>query len=130
MGAMSRLLAYAWSCPTTLLGIAAGLASLSVPRATNGILLFTSGRGFAWWFLTRRGYTAITLGHVVLVTPKAATDVLAHEMIHVRQGERWGPLFVPAYLLAMLALRLRGRHPYWDNPFEAEAREKSSSRRV
>jgi hypothetical protein len=42
--------------------------------------------------------------------------------VHVRQYERWGPLFVPAYLVSSLVLWLRGRDPYWDNPFEVEAR--------
>ncbi len=34
----------------------------------------------------------------------------------------WGPLFLPAYLLAGAWQGLRGRRPYWDNPFEVEAR--------
>ena len=44
-----------------------------------------------------------------------------HERVHVRQCERWGPLFIPAYLLASLLIRLRGGRPYEDNPFEREA---------
>lgn len=64
----------------------------------------------------------MTLGHLVLVTKEAPPEVIVHEMVHVRQTERWGPLFIPAYLVTMLAMRLRGKHPYWDNPFEVEAR--------
>ena len=33
----------------------------------------------------------------------------------------WGPLFVPAYFAASLWQWSRGKHPYWDNPFEREA---------
>jgi hypothetical protein len=44
-----------------------------------------------------------------------------HELVHVRQYERWGPLFVPAYLLCWLVQMLRGKSGYWDNPFEREA---------
>ena len=45
----------------------------------------------------------------------------AHERVHVRQCERWGPLFVPAYLGVSLWLMARGRDAYRDNPFEVEA---------
>ena len=100
----------------------AALASLAPPRIAGPIALSRSSKGFAHWFLVRRGYCAVTLGHLVLLTDEAPPGTLCHEMIHVRQGERWGPLCVPAYLAAMLVTRLRGRDPYWDNPFETEAR--------
>jgi hypothetical protein len=45
----------------------------------------------------------------------------SHELVHVRQYERWGVLFIPAYLLCSLVLWLTGRDPYRDNPFEREA---------
>ena len=111
-----------WAGPVTLLGLLAAAASLSLPRVRGSILISRSGRGFAYWFLTRRGYSAITLGHLVLMTPMTTEDVLSHEMVHVRQTERWGPLFPPAYLAAMLLARSMGKDPYWDNPFEVEAR--------
>jgi hypothetical protein len=119
------LLARLWAGPTTLLGIAAALASLSVPRRSGPVLISRSSRGFARWFLLRRGYHAIALGHVVLMAEEASLDLLPHEMVHVRQSERWGPLFIPAYLAAMLVLRVRGRDPYHDNPFEVEARREA-----
>jgi hypothetical protein len=52
--------------------------------------------------------------------------VRAHEQVHVRQYERWGPLFVPAYLLSSLVELLRGRRPYRDNWFEREAYGKTA----
>ncbi len=119
---LGRPARYLWAGPTTLLGLAAAAASISLPRIRGPIALCLSGRGFARWFLTRRGYCAITLGHLVLMTPQAPEGTLAHEMVHVRQAERWGPLYLPAYLVAMLVARLRGGDPYWDNPFELEAR--------
>lgn len=124
-GRLGRILPwwrYLWASPTTLLGVAASLASFTVPRPAGPIAVSRSSRGFARWFLTRRGYRAITLGHLVLLTGEAGPEILPHEMVHVRQVERWGPLFLPTYLLAMLAMRLRGRDPYLDNPFEVEAR--------
>jgi hypothetical protein len=42
-------------------------------------------------------------------------------MIHVRQYERWGVLFVPVYLLCSAVLWVRGKRPYHDNPFERQA---------
>ena len=124
---LSRLLAVTWSAPTTFVGILAALASASLPSPSNGILLSTSSRGFARWFLSRRGYCAITLGHLVIMTPDAPPEIISHERVHVRQCEHWGPFFIPAYLLATLAIRIRGGNPYWDNPFEVEARRQSSS---
>jgi hypothetical protein len=46
-----------------------------------------------------------------------------HEMVHVRQFERWGPLMGPAYLGCSLVLWFMGRRPYHDNPFETQAYE-------
>jgi hypothetical protein len=65
----------------------------------------------------------MALGHVVLGRDEAALDrTRAHERVHVRQAERWGPLFVPAYLLIGAWLLVRRRDPYRDHPFEVEAR--------
>lgn len=65
---------------------------------------------------------AMTWGHVVLARTQAALDLSwTHELVHVRQYERWGPLTVPAYALCSIWLWLRHRDPYRDNPFEREA---------
>lgn len=79
-------------------------------------------------FLLRRctplpgGAAAITFGHCVLAVDLATLDwTRRHERVHVRQAERWGPLFIPAYLSASLWTWIRGRHFYRDNPFEREA---------
>lgn len=119
----ARSVRYLWVAPATLLGLIAALASFSIPHRSGGVALCRTDRGFARWFLLKRGYSAITLGHVVLVTSAASPDILSHELVHVRQVEKWGPLFLPAYLGAMVLVRLRGGNPYWDNPFEVEARE-------
>jgi hypothetical protein len=69
------------------------------------------------------GIAAITLGHVVVgIDAHALSWTRAHERVHVRQYERWGPAFVPVYLAAGAWALLCGRHPYYDNPFEREAR--------
>lgn len=79
------------------------------------------------WFLRRctflkGGASAMTLGHIVLGRDlKILNDTRRHERVHVRQCERWGPFFLPAYGLASLFILLRGGQPYLDNPFEKEA---------
>jgi hypothetical protein len=69
------------------------------------------------------GAITMTLGHVVIGQNASALDLTrAHERVHVRQYELWGPFFLPAYLLAGVFELLRGRHPYIDNYFERDAR--------
>lgn len=125
---MSRLLVYLWTLPTSAVGLAlAALALASGGRAgvVSGVLEMHGG--LAAWLLRHAtllpgGAAAITLGHVVLGVDAAALDrTRAHERVHVRQAERWGPLFIPAYLLASAWCWLRGRDIYRDNPFEREA---------
>lgn len=117
-----------WASPNTLLGLALGLAWLiggARLRRVDGVVelaLPTRGRspGSAVW---RLPFAAITLGHVVLAVDTAELiRWRAHERVHVAQYERWGPLFLPAYLGCGLWQWVCGRDAYWDNPFEVEAR--------
>ena len=85
----------------------------------SGVLLC---EGATWPRRLGWRYRAITFGHVVLCVDDIDDETLRHEMVHVRQYERWGPLFVPAYLIASLVARSRGRHAYRDNRFEVAAR--------
>jgi hypothetical protein len=72
---------------------------------------------------------AITFGHVVLGYDEAILDISRdHERVHVRQYERWGPLFLPLYVLASAILAVRGLDAYRDNPFEREAYGQSRGR--
>jgi hypothetical protein len=123
-----RILAYAWASPTTLIGLGAvGLTLLTrgTVRLHTGVL--EAHGGFAAWALRKLvplpgGATAMTLGHVVIALDEASHDLTrAHERVHVRQCERWGPFFIPAYLLASIWCWWRGRNPYRENPFEVEA---------
>jgi hypothetical protein len=64
----------------------------------------------------------MTLGHVILGVDGSALDAnRRHELAHVRQCERWGPFFLPAYGLASLWAWARGGHYYRDNAFEVDA---------
>ena len=116
-----RAVAVVWASPGSLVGL------LFSPffrrrRRTRGILLC---EGATWPRKLGWGYRAITFGHVVLSLDELDPATLEHELVHVRQYERWGPLFPPLYLLGSLWAVLRGRHFYRDNPFELRARPTS-----
>ena len=125
---MSRLLRYLWAGPTTLIGIVLAFASLRRGHVAivDGVIEAHSPflrRALASLTPLAGGADAMTLGHVVIGRDARALDLTrTHERVHVRQYEWWGPLFVPAYLLAGLWALLRGGHPYFDNWFEREAR--------
>jgi hypothetical protein len=123
-----QILRILWALPYTLLGLgigAIGLCSGGRVRVRGRVIEFYGGA--VKWFLTRPcGALAMTLGHVVLGQTDAALDVTHdHEMVHVRQYERWGPMMGPAYLGCSAVLWFMGRRPYRDNPFEREAYNKA-----
>lgn len=103
--------------------------------ATGGRMQFRAGNvefhgRLIGRLLTRRRrnvhFSAMTLGHVVIGRSAEALDVARrHELVHVRQYERWGPFFIPAYLLCSAMIWLRGGDAYRDNPFEREAYAKA-----
>jgi hypothetical protein len=123
-----RFLRYVWAGPTTLIGIV-----LAFPSLRRGHVAIVDGvieahgpflqRALASCTPLARGADAMTLGHVVIARDARALErTRAHERVHVRQYESWGPLFVPAYFLAGAWALLQGGHPYFDNRFEREAR--------
>jgi hypothetical protein len=125
-----RLLAILWASPYTLLGLLLGGIGLCTGGRTQvrrGVVEFYGG-GVKWLleqFFFGKGAMAFTLGHTVLGQTDAALDIAReHELVHVRQYERWGPFMGPAYLGCSLVLWIIGRRPYRDNPFEREAFEK------
>jgi hypothetical protein len=128
-----RILVYAWTFPTTSVGLiflAPTRLGRVHARAVGGVIEIHGG--LASWFLRHAtllegGASAMTLGHVVIGLDAQALDLTRdHERVHVRQAERLGPFFVPAYLLASFLAWRRGLDPYRDNPFEIEAYNLSS----
>jgi hypothetical protein len=120
-------LAMLWASPASALGLTAGLFGLASGGGMQrrGRVLEFWGGGVTWLlthFPLVKGAAALTLGHVVLGRSSADLDFCRdHELVHVRQYERWGPFFLPAYLSCSLVLWLTGRNHYLDNPFEIEA---------
>jgi hypothetical protein len=123
---IGRTAAYAWAAPTTLVGLAAGALTLCTRgrvQRRRGALEFHGG--FARWVLehTFVNASAMTLGHVIIGRDALSLDFCReHEQAHVRQVERWGGAFIPAYLLASVFAWRRGGHYYFDNWFERDAR--------
>jgi len=126
-GSLGRSWRYLWAGPWSLLGLALAVPALmlgararcveGVVEVSGGGLGRLSGRGMGLF-----NVVAITLGHVVLGSSAEALNRLrAHEHVHVRQYERWGLLFVPAYLADSLWQALHGRRAYRDNRFERSA---------
>lgn len=123
-----QLLTYLWAAPTTAVGLLLGaLALLTGGRARRRQGALEIHGGAAAWLLrvTPARATAMTVGHIILGRHAAGLDrCRAHEQVHVRQAERWGPLFIPAYFGASLWALLAGRHAYRDNWFEIDARRR------
>ena len=123
-----RVVLYLWVSPNTLVGL---MWALLARLAGGGWSIHTgvieAHGGWAKALLQRMpfvkgGAAAITIGHVVIAQSIEALDrTREHERVHVRQYERWGPLFFFAYVLAGAWQWAHGNDPYRDNPFEVEA---------
>jgi hypothetical protein len=120
---------YLWVLPTSAVAFPLLLANAATGGITriHGGVVEAHGRWLRW-ALSRGPFqaAAMTLGHVVLNADDTARKLYrSHELVHVCQAERWGPLFLPLYLgLAVRSWRRTG-HGYWDHPWEAEARHRS-----
>jgi hypothetical protein len=122
-----RIAVYVWAGPNTLLGLGAGLVMLmfgAAARRIQGAIEF-SGGAIGLLFASRLQpfrFQAVTFGHVILGTSAAAlAGAREHEQVHVRQYERWGPFFLPAYFASSVWQLVTGRHVYHDNYFERQA---------
>lgn len=115
----SRLAAASWVGPLTVIGLGLALLAGRVPRwsAEHGCFVAEGIRGPSRIALRSVGASANTVGQVVLSThTETSPALLAHEAVHVRQGERLGPLLFPTYVW------LAARYGYRDHPLERAAR--------
>jgi hypothetical protein len=130
-----RLLVRAWAAPYSALGLALGFAMLLAggrAQVREGAVEFGGGclGRIASGLPAPFCFSAITLGHVVLgVDAPTLAAVRAHEQVHVRQYERWGVFFGPAYLASSAIQLARRRRPYLDNHFEREAYARDAAAR-
>lgn len=129
MSHLVKVLVRAWAAPYTAIGLLLGLIVVLAGgrmQLREGALEFGGGRLGRLMSALPRPWCicAITFGHVILGTDQAVlAAVREHEQVHVRQYERWGIFFGPAYLLSSLVQLVLGRRPYRDNRFEREAFE-------
>ena len=124
---MARFLAYSWAAPNTAVGAALGLVMLCL----GGRLRFSLGAAeFAGGLIGRLiasipgalRFEAVALGHVIVGISEIELSLYrAHERAHVRQYEKWGVFFMPAYALSSIWQAARGRRGYRDNYFERQA---------
>ena len=129
---VGNVIRFVWTLPWTLFGLAIGLLGLVTggrSRRVGRVLEFWGG--FTSWFLRHfplaKGASAVTFGHTILGRDgEELNHVRVHEMVHVRQYERWGPMFVPAYLFYWVILLIQKKDPYRDNPFERQAFDEES----
>jgi hypothetical protein len=116
-----------WAGPWSLWGLGIGGVGLLTGGGVqwNGrVLEFWGGLLplFLKYFPFVAGSPVATFGHVILGRSKRHLDACRpHQMVHVKQYECWGPLFVPAYLTCWCVLWCCGKRPYYDNPFERQA---------
>jgi hypothetical protein len=114
---------YCWVLPVSCIGI----VLLPFVILSGGAVVIIAGvieaeGGIASSLLSRLRIDAIAIGHVVFGRNRdSMIRCRNHERVHVRQCERWGPLFPFLYLLSSAAALVRGRDPYRDNRFEQEA---------
>lgn len=118
-----KLILILWTSPNSLLGLTIGTVGL----LTGGGIQFKRGciefyGGIVESGLERLNVAGMTLGHTILgQTSNGLRIVRNHEHVHVRQYEKWGPLFLPAYLGMSAWLWCQGKDHYRLNPFEIEA---------
>jgi hypothetical protein len=125
MRMLARVTTLVWASPWTLLGMGVGAIGLLTggrAQRRGSVVEFHGGAVTRLLARLPNRPMAMTLGHTIIGVSAAALDILRpHELVHVRQYERWGPAFVPAYLLCSARLWLAGKDAYRDNPFEQEA---------
>ena len=120
------LLGIAWAFPYSLFGLLVGtigcLSGGSVQRRGIAIEFYGGATNLFLRYICGAWVSAITFGHTILGKDPATLDAVRdHEWVHVRQYERWGFLFGPAYLLSSLIVWSQGKRAYRDNHFEREA---------
>lgn len=118
--AAGRQAARLWAGPLTVIGFLVALSGGRRPRwdETHGCFVAEGVGGVSALALKLVGADANTIGQVVLShRAPIPPALLAHEAVHVRQGERLGPLLFPAYVW------LAARYGYRDHPLERAARK-------
>jgi hypothetical protein len=121
-----KILRYLWVAPITVPALfIAGIVQLVGGEGVVHTGVVEVHGPLARWFFRLIKKGGMTLGHVVFALDQRTLDWSRnHERVHVKQYERWGIVFVPAYILSSLVAWVEGKHYYYDNAFEREAFDK------
>lgn len=129
---MFRFLGGAWrALPGDLMGLTVMLGcgirtpSRLVSAADVSVVLVENPRVGRYLAVQKMPVQAQTLGRYVFARSRIPEHTLEHEIEHIRQWKRFGPLYLPLYFGVSAAAFLRGRRPYWDNGFEVAARSRA-----
>lgn len=108
--------------PFTLIGITPLIPSgpYQVKFINNPYALAFKVKSF-WWYFWMKSPRATTIGHIILLSPKELKNDFEHEVIHVRQAEKYPVIFPLLYLYESI------KHGYRQNRFEDEAYALSKS---
>ena len=128
---LRQIVKLVWASPCSIVGLVPAMAVVLLGgeiRRNQGTLEVVYRKRFSHCGHLPKTlpFRGITFGHVILaVTQEELERLRAHERVHVRQYERWGIFFFPAYVGSSIWQLLRGRRVYWDNYFEIQARRES-----
>jgi len=113
------MVSFLLNLPYTLIGLVVGLFSgiqnVELKRSPTTMIIMV--QSFWWARCYLKGARAVTMGHVVLLSPKIQKHDLEHELVHVRQHERLPFIFPFLYFVELL------RKGYHENKYEKEARQ-------
>jgi hypothetical protein len=104
-----------------LCGVEGPARRVTLPDGTVGLLYEDPRLGRYLDNVPLRPY-AQTLGRIIVAREPIPEGTIRHELEHVRQWSRLGPLFLPLYGLESFRALLMGGNRYLDNRFELAAR--------
>lgn len=118
-----RLLLFVLNLPFTLTGVIPMLLSdpYQIRLMKRPYALVCKVRNFCWPINKLKNARAMTIGHLILLGPRELPNDLEHEIIHVKQGERYPVIFPLLYLYERI------KKGYRQNRFEVEAYTLSNS---
>jgi hypothetical protein len=129
--AVARFGRMAWrALPGDLMGLlvmrACGIPGITREVEVDGLSAVLVEHPSAGRYLDR-GFLPIraqTLGRYIFARERLSAALVEHELEHVRQWQRFGPLFLPAYFASSAAAWMGSRNPYLANRFEVAARRR------